>query len=131
MVRHFSQFGEPGDFQWPLKENLGGEVTEEVLDSYFGDVSSTLIMAMMYDLRQKDRVLFRTAIPARMTAGNCPAEWRTEDLIALVCGVSVPLVLRPDGECYMLVGPAEVDGLMKGEVWEGIREEGLRDIVLV
>lgn len=43
---------------------------------------------------------------------------RVGDLIAIIFGCSTPLVLRPNGNKYVIVGEAYVEGFMDGE---GIR----------
>ena len=57
----------------------------------------------------------------------------TGDVVALIAGVSAPLVLRSQGgDEYRVVGPALIPGLMKGQAWE--REGGesaARDLILV
>lgn len=82
-------------------------------------------------LSQNSRILFRTLIPGRETVGSCPKCAQVGDLIALVAGVPLPLVLRPEGDSYLFIGSAEVDGLMEGEIWGKLTDEELIDIVLI
>ncbi|KAI1774057.1 heterokaryon incompatibility protein-domain-containing protein [Hypoxylon cercidicola] len=86
---------------------------------------------ILNSLSQNDRILFQTSIPGRNTVGSCPKRARVGDLIVLASGVPLPLVLRPEGDSYLFIGFAEVDGLMKGEVWGRFTDEDLDEIVLV
>lgn len=55
------------------------------------------------------------------------------DLVALISGLSLPMVVRAkangDGK-FRVVGPAFFGGLMDGRVWDRSVENGLADIVL-
>jgi hypothetical protein len=48
--------------------------------------------------------------------------------VALVAGLEVPFIVRKDGKCFRLIGPAYMHGVMKGERWD---EGRLMDITLV
>ncbi|KAI0894998.1 heterokaryon incompatibility protein-domain-containing protein [Annulohypoxylon nitens] len=88
-------------------------------------------LGILNPLAQNERLLFETSIPSRTTVGSCPAKAQVGDLIALASGVPLPLVLRPEESSYRLVGFAEVDGLMEGELWANIAYEDLIDIILI
>ncbi|KAH8882093.1 hypothetical protein GQ53DRAFT_464143 [Thozetella sp. PMI_491] len=81
-------------------------------------------------LAKCDRVLFQTRLPGREAVGTCPKQVEIGDLIALVSGFSLPLLLRQQGNIYLLVGFAEIDGVMNGELWENIAAESLEEIVI-
>lgn len=51
------------------------------------------------------------------------------DYVALISGVSMPLILRQQGEIYQVKGLCHVEGIMKGEKWPN-NEEDLVEIVL-
>ena len=48
--------------------------------------------------------------------GSSDEQTREGDLVAIVFGCSTPLVIRPFGDCYQVLGEAYVQGLMDGEV---------------
>ncbi|PQE13896.1 Heterokaryon incompatibility protein [Rutstroemia sp. NJR-2017a BBW] len=85
---------------------------------------------LMNPLAKHGRLLFKTSIPGRMSAGTCPRESQIGDLIALVSGISLPLVLREWDDGYRFIGLAEIDGIMKGELWKNVIEEDLNEIII-
>ncbi|KAH8590966.1 heterokaryon incompatibility protein-domain-containing protein [Bisporella sp. PMI_857] len=48
--------------------------------------------------------------------GMAPKAAQVGDLIAIVYGCSFPAVLRPNEDCYWLIGECYVDGIMDGEL---------------
>ncbi|KAF8846448.1 hypothetical protein BDZ45DRAFT_699985 [Acephala macrosclerotiorum] len=65
--------------------------------------------------------------------GVAPASIRQGDAIVLVSGFQTPLVVRPvegDGTACILLGPAYVRGMMKGELWPQA-ERDLSDLTFV
>lgn len=50
--------------------------------------------------------------------GITPGPVQAGDLIVLISGLRVPMVLRGVGECYQVVGMAEIEGVMDGEAWD-------------
>ncbi|KAL8861152.1 MAG: hypothetical protein Q9178_002368 [Gyalolechia marmorata] len=56
--------------------------------------------------------------------GTAPVFARKGDKIAVLSNCDMPMVLRPNGQHYEVVGSCFVEGLMKGEVAAGI-EQGL------
>jgi hypothetical protein len=72
------------------------------------------------------------AIPGGLAFAGAAA--RTGDAVALVSGVSFPLVLRPcpDGQGrFRLVGPLVLPGVMDGELKDKVRKTPLGEIILV
>lgn len=64
--------------------------------------------------------------------GLAPAESRVGDEVFVLLGVSVPFILRPEDNHYLVVGEAYVHGLMHGEAIRKMNEgeAELRDIDL-
>ncbi|KAI9787473.1 MAG: hypothetical protein M1839_000002 [Geoglossum umbratile] len=52
------------------------------------------------------------------------------DIIVLISGLSLPAILRPDGENYRFVASAFVYGIMQGEAWDGDSKD-LKNFVLI
>lgn len=50
--------------------------------------------------------------------GLAPEEAELGDVIAILHGCNFPLVLRPCGGSYLLIGECYVDGMMDGEMVE-------------
>jgi hypothetical protein len=50
--------------------------------------------------------------------GLCPRDTMPNDKIVLLQGGTVPIVLRPSGERWVLVGECFLDGAMYGELWD-------------
>ena len=59
-----------------------------------------------------------------------PESAMVDDLILLVCGVSLPIVLRPMGDRYRLVGFAYVEDVDVKKFWRNLRPDELQEIVL-
>lgn len=81
-------------------------------------------------LARSNHLLFITSISGRETVSSCLENDRVRDFIALASGPPLPLVLRSEGDSYRLIGFAEVDGLMKREMWIKATDEDLIDLVL-
>ncbi|KAK4185938.1 hypothetical protein QBC35DRAFT_502647 [Podospora australis] len=73
------------------------------------------------------RAIFRTEMNY---LGNGQNATLPGDQVWILAGVATPLVLRPDGERFKVVGDAYVHGLMFGEGLEG-GEEMMKDIELI
>ncbi|KAI1868750.1 hypothetical protein JX265_006729 [Neoarthrinium moseri] len=63
--------------------------------------------------------------------GIAPRTSRGGDVVALISGMSMPVVLRQGQGGYEFVGPIFLPGTMEGEVWKNIDEDNLDEIVLV
>jgi hypothetical protein len=50
--------------------------------------------------------------------GLVPKDAQPGDCIVLLMGVSVPVVLRPSGQRWKLMGESYVEGIMNGELWK-------------
>ena len=55
--------------------------------------------------------------------GLAPEEVQENDVISIFCGCNFPVVLRPCGDNYLLIGECYVDGIMDGEVVQA-KEQG-------
>lgn len=51
--------------------------------------------------------------------GSGPPDTRAEDHVALISGYQLPMVIRPCGNAYRIVGAAYIHGFMYGEQWLG------------
>lgn len=62
-----------------------------------------------------------------------PKRAQEEDLISIFLGCSVPIILRPVGNHYTLIGEAYIHGIMKGKVMEKLDKENfkLQDFVMI
>lgn len=70
------------------------------------------------------------ACPGGLAFAGAAAQ--TGDAVALVSGVSFPLVLRPCGQGrFRLVGPMFLPGVMDGELWDKVMTNPFHEIVLV
>ncbi|KAG0587416.1 hypothetical protein KC19_2G162600 [Ceratodon purpureus] len=58
--------------------------------------------------------------------GRTHAQTQKGDEIVIVQGCSVPMVLRPCGEHYNVVGAAYVQGIMNGEALQGVPDDEMR-----
>ncbi|KAF2624288.1 hypothetical protein BU25DRAFT_413549 [Macroventuria anomochaeta] len=65
--------------------------------------------------------------------GLAPLSTRRRDIVCILMGCSLPVVLRPKGDLFTIVGAAYMHGMSDGEAMEGLREGkfALRDFVLV
>ncbi|KAJ3544646.1 hypothetical protein NM208_g2941 [Fusarium decemcellulare] len=65
-------------------------------------------------------------------AGFVPCDAKAGDVVALISGVSLPMILRKqEDESYTVVGPAAFPGVLRGKVWEKLDDDRIRQIVLV
>jgi hypothetical protein len=79
--------------------------------------------------KNNDRRLFTTRTGL---LGTTPYYTRLGDVVAVLSACDMPLILRPKRAHFKVVGGCFVEGLMKGEVAEGIKEGKyeMREIVL-
>ncbi|XXH02441.1 hypothetical protein Hte_008816 [Hypoxylon texense] len=63
-------------------------------------------------------------------ASVIPRSAREGDVVALIAGVSMPMILREDGDGYNVIGPSFFKGAMDGVVWEKLGSGDLDDILL-
>ncbi|KAI9710764.1 MAG: hypothetical protein M1820_002597 [Bogoriella megaspora] len=65
----------------------------------------------------------RFAVLEKYFFGLCPGHVVGGDVIAILHGMSVPAVLRKDGDKYHFIGPCLVDGMMFGEACDWAEDE--------
>jgi hypothetical protein len=58
--------------------------------------------------------------------GLAPEEVQENDVVAILYGCNFPVVLRPHGDSYLLIGECYVDGIMDGEIMEAKERGELR-----
>ena len=58
--------------------------------------------------------------------GLAVAATEPDDRIGIFVGCRTPLILRPRGNCFQVVGECYVHGIMKGEILKDIKEDRLR-----
>jgi hypothetical protein len=63
--------------------------------------------------------------------GIGPGDLQAGDRIVIFAGATMPMVLRPYGENFRLVGPALVYGIMNGEAWPENHKDGVKIFSLV
>lgn len=69
------------------------------------------------------------ACPGGLAFAGAAAQ--TGDAVALVSGVSFPLVLRPCGQGrFRLVGPIFLPGVMDGELWDKVMTNTFQEVIL-
>jgi hypothetical protein len=62
--------------------------------------------------------------------GFGPAASEENDRIVIFQGATMPMLVRPAGESYRLLGPAVIHGIMNGEAWLA-GAPGLEGFVLI
>jgi hypothetical protein len=73
-----------------------------------------------------------TSINRRLmaTTNRClglrPVKAEEENIMCILLGSSRPIILRPSGERYLIVGDCYVHGIMEGKQWHGFRRENVR-----
>ena len=106
-------------------------IGERPLRDYFrsGDDADTLWMS--FGPGQIERLAERVCktVEDRRVCVTCsglfglvPRRSQLGDKIAVFSQCQMPVVVRPKGECYEMIGTCFVEGLMKGEVAEGIEQ---------
>ncbi|KAL8781988.1 MAG: hypothetical protein Q9213_005753 [Squamulea squamosa] len=116
-------------FQRFLHGNEDFDIGGKSLRDFFASSTDT-DCADPAEYRKLVRDLLGTAVGTRLcttengSLGTAPHYARLGDKIAVLSNCDMPMVLRPNGEHYEVIGSCFVDGLMKGEVAEGI-EQGL------
>ena len=91
---------------------------EERLQRYVGPLVASL------DVRMVGRRFFRSGEAVGMM-GLGPARARCGDHICLLMGCDIPVLLRSEGDHYVLVGEAYVHGFMQGEADADIQSRKL------
>jgi hypothetical protein len=124
-------------FQSFREQNRDFIINGQPLESYFPahpDTKSTA-KAMAYHLHfavvsMEGRKLVTTNTGL---VGLVPEAVRRGDIVVILLGCNFPVLLRPYGEMYRVVGECYMHGLMEGEFFEGKDEKDLeyRDFVLV
>jgi len=66
----------------------------------------------------------RFVITKERRMGLAPPRTQRNDIICILLGCSVPIILRQDGQNFMLLGESYTHGLMHGEALKGV-ETGL------
>lgn len=74
----------------------------------------------------RERTLFLTE-SGRLGLG--PYQVQEGDSVTVLYGIHVPIILQPAGSNYLFVGESHVDGIMQGEVVEGVSEETVFTII--
>ena len=83
------------------------------------------------DLAETGRTLFVTA-GSSVTIGTCSDEAQIHENIALISGMSVPLITRPQGDSHRIISPALVADAMEGQFWNPQwNEESLPEFTLI
>lgn len=80
-----------------------------------------------------DRAVVQTnRLGHRRDFSLAPHDVRIEDHVALISGLSMPIVLRGlEHNTWRIVGPAFLPGMMNGEAWTAEIEKELQQIVLI
>jgi len=60
--------------------------------------------------------------------GTAPEAVLKGDILAILYGCNYPVVLRPCGDCYMLIGESYIDGAMDGELVEAMNRGEFEEI---
>jgi hypothetical protein len=84
---------------------------------HFGDLHTSQHMgrAIEYMSQLMWKLVFRTTRKAYLGTGSYSS--RPGDLVVVLCGMAVPVLIRPCAEGFNFVGAAFVDGIMEGEFW--------------
>jgi Heterokaryon incompatibility protein (HET) len=56
---------------------------------------------------------------------------RPGDTVVLISGMSLPMILREQGDGFKVVGPALLGGIMNGELWKDHESDSLEKLTLV
>lgn len=78
----------------------------------------------------EERMILARCDVAFFPLGLAPIDAKVEDLVALISGVSMPVLLRPCSGGYKYIGPIFLPGTMDGEMWKEACDNGLKDLVL-
>jgi hypothetical protein len=81
-------------------------------------------------MAQNERILIRCSGEYSGVGITCGCV-KPGDLVALISGVSTPMILRTDEKGYQVLQAAFLGGVMNGELWKGNETESLEELVLV
>ena len=101
-------------------------IGDRSLKSYFE--STDRVCSDPVGFRKLRSPLFKDKKPRRLCftrnglLGTVPDIARLDDKIAILSACDAPIVLRPRGDSYEVIGSCFVEGLMKGEVATGIEQ---------
>lgn len=128
---------------WIKALHLNGS-NESILDKLLGQQNQGLHQARRVNpwsfhiwitnfLVTEGMVLVRYSDNGRFGIAPCSA--REGDVIALISGVSMPMILRYAQTTFQVVGPAFLPGMMDGEIWKHLDlspvNGSLKEIILV
>lgn len=128
IMKRFGKFFSPGENQtspwarlelWTAIESLRWQLLGRTADAEtrFKFIYSRRGIGAIFD-----RCFVRSA---EGSYGLCPRDTVQNDRLVLLQGAKVPLVLRPSGQNWTLVGECYIYGAMHGEIWDQDRCEML------
>ncbi|PCD41064.1 hypothetical protein AU210_003623 [Fusarium oxysporum f. sp. radicis-cucumerinum] len=95
---------------------------------FLGQLTDTLLPALQVFPKLASLIVRRRVIGTDQgLIGLAPAQTLPGDIIVLCRGGKLPLILRPSGERWQLVGDAYIHGLMDGLLWEMLEELSERE----
>lgn len=115
---------------------LGDDQLSDFFDDTIPDEASEFDFSEVYSCFDRSSQRRRFMATANGYIGWAPdniygtksQQTKTGDLIAVLCGCSTPIVVRPHGHQYQVIGEAFVQGLMDGEVMELVNSGKLERI---
>lgn len=127
LMKRFSSFLSPGAKNESMRAKLGLWAANEY---FWFQLKWDKILAKSWMEFFRDRyssaAFGRCFVRAETGAyGLCPRDTKPNDRLVLLQGANVPIVLRPSGKNWILVGECFVYGVMYGELWDQDRCEML------
>lgn len=127
LMKRFSRFLSPGAKKQSMRANLGlWAATEYFWLQLKWDKIRAKSWMEFFKNRYSSAVFGRCFVRTETGAyGMCPPDTKPNDSLVLLQGANVPIVLRPSGKNWILVGECFVYGVMYGEIWDQDRCEML------
>lgn len=127
LMKHFSRFFLPGAKKQSIRAKLG---LWAAIEPFWLQLNWNKIFAKSWvefvQYRYSSAVFGRRFVRTETGGyGMCPPDTKPNDRLVLLQGANVPIVLRPSGKNWILVGECFVYGVMYGERWDQDRCEML------
>ena len=105
-----------------ISQSASLQIGEHRLCSYFAPVTTIDTQQLKNPQEKMFRFLRTRTLMVKLIGyiGLVPIETQQGDLVSLLLGSNVPVILRPFGTRYKVVGGCYVHGIMEGEVMESL-----------
>lgn len=127
LMKRFSRFLSPGAKKANMRAKLEFWAAIQIFrwQIVWDEISASHRFDSFHDRSHETLRGRRVVRTENGVCGLCPQDTRPDDKLVLLQGANVPMVLRPSGKNWTLVGECFIFGAMYGELWDQERCEML------